>query len=87
MTKKEKVQHAKLIKMINEEREKVAGYNELAKIHTAYISILLKRLNATNEESAITIGQDEIKEAMEKFEARALYSAESKSQSLYCSEL
>lgn len=86
MTKQDKKKFDKLIKMVEEERARVAGYNELAKVHTTYISILLKRLGATDKESAVNITNAEIKEAMDKLEARAIYSAETQTQSLYCAE-
>lgn len=86
MTKQDKKKFDKLIKMVEEERARVAGYNELAKVHTAYISILLKRLGATDEKSAANITNAEITEAMEKLEARAIYSVETQTQSLYCAE-
>lgn len=52
------------------ERQKVAGYEELAQVHSAYITILLNKLGAT-EDNMITITPDEVKEALEKYEARA----------------
>jgi hypothetical protein len=52
------------------ECEKVAGYEELAKMHSAYITILLNKLGAT-EDNMLTITLDEVKEALEKYEARA----------------
>ena len=86
MTKQDKKKFDKLIKMVEEERARVAGYNELAKLHTAYISVLLKRLGATSEESKVIVTNAEITEAMEKYEARAIYSQEEKSQGLYCAD-
>lgn len=64
------------------EREKVAGYEELAKIHSAYISILLKRLEATKD-NMITITAAEVTEALQKYEARAFPNNDG-SFGLYC---
>ena len=64
-------QKEKLKQMLAAEREKVAGYEELAKVHSAYISILLKKLGATKD-NMITITPSEVREAFEKYEARAL---------------
>lgn len=66
-----KKRNAKLLNMLMEERQKVEGYNELFKVHTAYISILLKKLGAT-EDKAVTISQEEVKGALEKLEPRAV---------------
>lgn len=71
----------KLIKMLAEERERVAGYNQIAKVHSAYISILLKRLEAT-EDKPITITASEVTEALNKYEARAMPTEEG--FNLYC---
>ncbi len=79
---KVKKQNERLLKMIGEEREKVAGYEQIAKVHSAYISILLKRLGATKE-NAVDITAQEIAEAIEgKSEARAFMS-EQGAYSLY----
>lgn len=64
------------------EREKVKGYEELAKIHSAYISILLKELGATKD-NMITITAAEVTEALQKYEARALPNKDG-SFGLYC---
>ena len=69
LTKKQKLQKEKnknhrLLKMIAEEREKVAGYEQLAKVHSAYISILLNKLEATNSDNAITINAEEVKRSL-----------------------
>lgn len=68
---KAKAQKERLLKMITDEREKVAGYEQLAKVHSAYIAILLKRLGATREKP-LTITSEETKEAIMNYEARAL---------------
>ena len=49
--------------MIAEERGRVAGYEELAKIHAAYIGFLLKKLGVTKD-NPITITMKDIDEAM-----------------------
>ncbi len=66
-----KKQNRRLLDMIGKEREKVAGYEQLAKVHSAYISILLKKLGAT-EDNLITITAEDVKEALKKYEARAI---------------
>jgi len=86
MTKKQemakiKKQNDKLVKMLAEERQKVAGYEQLAKVHSAYISILLQKLGATKD-NMITITSAEVTEALKKYEARALPSEDG--FSLYC---
>ena len=63
------------------EQEKVKGYEELARVHSAYITILLKRLGAT-QDNMVTVTAAEIKEAMQKYEARAVPS--DGSWGLYC---
>lgn len=75
------IANEKLIKMIEAERAKVAGYEQLAKVHSAYISILLKRMGATKD-NVITITASEVTEALEKYEARAM--SVEKGYSLYC---
>jgi hypothetical protein len=66
-----KKQNRRLLKMIAEERQKVAGYEQVAQVNSAYISILLKRLGAT-EDNRVDIQASEVTEAMAKYEARAL---------------
>jgi hypothetical protein len=86
VTKKQELEKVKrqndnLLKMINGEREKVKGYVEIAKVHSAYIAILLQRLGATKD-NMIAITAEEVKEAMSKCEARAMPTEEG--FSLYC---
>lgn len=64
-------QKEKLKQMLEEERAKAKGYEELAKIHGAYISILLKKLGCTKDHSFVITPSD-VREALEKYEARAL---------------
>lgn len=75
-------QKEKLKTMLEAERQKVAGYEQLAKVHSAYISILLKKLGATKE-NVITITPDAVKDALEHYEARALANGDG-SFGLYC---
>ena len=63
------------------EQKKVKGYEEIARVHSAYITILLKRLGAT-QDNMVTVTAAEIKEAMQKYEARAVPS--DGSWGLYC---
>ncbi len=74
-----------LFKMVNDEREKTAGYEQVARLYTAYISILLRMLNAT-EEKRVTIKGTDIKEALERFVASATYDTENDVYSLWCVE-
>ena len=69
--KQEKNKNHRLMNMVSEEREKVAGYEQLAKVHSAYISILLNELGATKDKP-ITITASEVTEALKKYEARAM---------------
>ena len=78
---KSKRQNERLLRMVDEEREKVVGYEQIAKVHSAYISILLRKLGATKDDM-ITIQSSEVREAIKKYEARAM-PAEA-SWSLYC---
>ena len=66
-----KKQNERLMKMVAEEREKVRGYEQVAKVNSAYISILLKRLGAT-EKHKVDIQAAEITEALSGYEARAV---------------
>jgi hypothetical protein len=63
--------------MVAEEREKVAGYEQIAKVHSAYIAILLKSMG-----NSVTITESEVKEALEKYEVRAFRVDDG--WSLYC---
>lgn len=66
-----KAWHKYYEKRIAEEKGKRSGYEELAIVHSAYISILLKKLGAT-EENKVDIKASEITEALSKYEARAV---------------
>ena len=76
-----KIKNNKLVKMINEEREKVAGYEQIARVHSAYISILLNKLEATKD-NPVAITASEVTEALKKYEARAMPAEDG--YSLYC---
>ena len=54
--------------MVNDEREKVAGYEQIAKLHAAYIAHLLSKLGATKE-NPVTITKNDVAAAM-KLEVR-----------------
>ena len=58
-------QNERLRKMYEIERDKTAGYEELAKVQNAYVAILLKKLNAT-ETKPVTITNDDVKEVLGK---------------------
>lgn len=82
MTKeREKKRNEKLLQMVEAEREKVAGYEQITKLYSAYISILLERLGAT-EDNAVNIGKTEAVEAMNRLEARAISTEDG--YRLYC---
>ena len=68
----EKNKNQRLVNMLSKEREKVAGYEQVAKVHSAYISILLKKLGATTEGKMIPITDAEVREALKRNEARAV---------------
>jgi hypothetical protein len=75
-------QKEKLKQMLEKERAANKGYEELAKLHCAYITILLHKLNAT-EDNAVTITKEEVTRAMSDFEARA-FTDKDGGMSLYC---
>ena len=66
---------------IAEEKGKRVGYEELARVHSAYISILLNELGATKD-NMITITASEVKDALEHYETRAIPNVDG-SYSLY----
>ena len=65
-----KKQNERLLNMLCDAREKEKGYQEISKVHTAYIAVLLKKLGATSEETAISITDAETKEALANYETR-----------------
>ena len=60
-----------LEKIVNAEKEKTKAYDQIAKIHSAYIAILLKKLEASKD-NTVVITSEEVSEAMEKYETRGL---------------
>lgn len=74
MLEAEERKNAKLLKMVNDERERVAGYEQLAKLHAAYIAHLLMKLGATKE-NPVTVTKDDVAGAM-KLEVRGLTTEE-----------
>ncbi len=78
--KKDK-QKEKLKQLLITEREKNKGYEQLAQLHSAYITILLHRLSAT-EANPISISTEDVKIAMNDFETRA-YTTETGVWNLY----
>ena len=73
-------QNAKLVSMVTEERERVAGYEQIAKLHAAYIAVLLKRLGVTKD-NPVEITDADVQEAM-RHEVRG-YPAGEKAWKLY----
>lgn len=59
-----------LNKKVKEEREKQKGYDELIKVYSSYIAILLKQMGA-DENNAVTISNDMVKSAMGGLQVRA----------------
>ena len=76
MTKKQMLEkkNANLLKMVEEKREQVAGYEQLAKLHAAYIALLLQKLGATKE-NPFAITKEDVAKAM-KLEAKGLIDGE-----------
>ncbi len=75
MTKNQELENVKrqndnLRKALEEERQRIEGYKEVAKIHTAYISILLLRLGA-DDENTVAISSKEVKCVIANYETRA----------------
>lgn len=71
MIKKDKLKklNEKLVEMVKAEKEKVAGYNQIAKLHSAYIAILLDKLGGT-EDNPILIENIDVTNALEETEVR-----------------
>ena len=82
--KRQKKWIAYLKNQIAAKEEKVKGHEEIAKVHSAYIAILLKKLGATDSNNAITIPKGEVVEALEHYEARATIDTIDNSWKLYC---
>ena len=60
----------KLIEMVEIEREKVAAYEQIANIHSAYIAMLLEKLGATKDNGVLMTGEA-VKKALADYETRA----------------
>ena len=56
---------------LEKEKAKNEGYEEVVKMNGAYISVLLKKLGAT-EDNKVDITASELKEALNSYEARAV---------------
>ena len=67
----ERKRNDRLLKMVKAEREKVAGYEQVAKVHSAYIAIFLKKLGA-NRSNAVCIRAEEVADALKSLETRAI---------------
>lgn len=67
----EKAKKARMLNAVKEANEKVKGYEQMAQVQSAYISILLKKLGAT-EDNKVDIKASEVTEALQKYEARAI---------------
>lgn len=57
--------------LIRVEKEKVKGCTELSMIHSAYISVLLNKLGAT-EKNVVNITFADIKDALTKYETKVI---------------
>lgn len=66
-----KAQKARMLNDVREAKERVAGYEQMAQVQSAYISVLLKKLGAT-EDNKVEVSATDITEALEKYEARAI---------------
>lgn len=73
-----------LVHRVKEEREKIAGYEELAKLHTAYIAFLLDKLGAT-EDNAVLIKDTDVKAMLQGYEVRGLQA--DNGWNIYCQKL
>lgn len=70
----EERKNGKLLKMVEQERARVAGYEELAKLQVAYIAHLLQKLGATKD-NPVTITNNDVTEAL-KAEVRGAHLSE-----------
>ena len=61
---------AHLEEQLTAERNKIYGYEEMAKVYSAYIYILLQKLGATKD-NVVDIKLSEAEEALKKGETRA----------------
>ena len=72
-----KERNAVLMKRLQEAREQVEAHEQIAKMHSAYIALLLERLNA-DKDHPVELTQDIINKAMVRMEARASVPEEGK---------
>ena len=72
--------------MIEYERQENEGNKQVFKIQDAYIAVLLKKLGAVSEESAVTVTDDEIKRAMAVCETKGNIEKMGEWK-LYCEEI
>ena len=77
--------NSKLLVMVETERQKSEGLEQVFKIQNTYIAILLKKLGATSEGTAITITNEEIKRTMDRCEIKGAI-PEKGVWKLYCEE-
>ena len=68
---KERERNKKLLAMVNDARERVKGYEQLAKVHSAYIAVLLKDMGA-DKDNAFNIKPESVADALANLETRAL---------------
>ena len=65
-----KKKNERLLAMVEYEKQNSKGHEQVAQIQNAYVSILLKKLGATSEDTAIVIKNEEITNALDHCETR-----------------
>ena len=75
----------KLLQMVRDAKEREIGYEQIAKMYNAYISVLLNRLGATEGNEVVITGED-IANALSSCLARASYNSDKDEYSLWCTE-
>lgn len=73
----------KLLQMVRDAKEREIGYEQIARMYTAYISVLLNRLGATEGNEVVITGED-IDNALSSCLARASYNSDKDEYSLWC---
>lgn len=73
-----------LLKMLNAERQTVAGYKEAEKIQNAFMAVLLNKLGATDSDKTVAINRAEITKALEKSDVRVTVKPEADGWEFYC---
>lgn len=76
----------KLEAELAEEKQKVKGYEELARVHSAYIAILLQRLKATKDKPVV-IDTEEVMQALSNLEVRACVDETERAWKFYVEEI